>query len=289
MTIEKRQSKNHLVGTYGFGFSEWAKVFYPRGVPQRERLRYYATIFPVVEMVHTFRYPPKSADVARWCELTPEDFSITAKAPQFLTEGIARLNPTDEAAASGLAERIETFAAVLRPLGPRLGPVVLQMDPKFERDKGLPAIAALFGALLGSNGTAKPPARFAMEFRHPSWFETDETAALLRAHGVTWIWNDMVPAPGEEPKEVPPRAIADPRARAVTTDDLVYVRLSGSHEGKDTHDTDAVDRGEELQRWAELVKQFTGEKTGRRAYVLVSDHYAGKGPATARFLQSLLE
>jgi hypothetical protein len=57
---------------------------------------------------------------------------------------------------------------------------------------------------------------------------------------------------------------------------------------EDTHNTDAVDRSGELQRWADLVKTLTGERSSRTAYVLISDHYAGKGPATAQYLKSLL-
>jgi uncharacterized protein YecE (DUF72 family) len=85
-----------------------------------------------------------------------------------------------------------------------------------------------------------------------------------------------------------PRAIDHPACQKITADSFAYVRLSGSHAGKQTHYTEAVDRSDELRRWAELVKRFLQGRPDRTAHVMICDHYAGAGPDTARELQALL-
>jgi uncharacterized protein YecE (DUF72 family) len=272
-----------LVGTYGFGFAEWAKHFYPKGVPEGERLRHYATKFHAVEMNVTYHRLPTADMVARWRDLTPEDFTITAKAPRFLVDAIGRLDATNANSIDDLAARLMGFVDLMRPLGPRLGPIVLQLSPTLCYPRGLDVLRELFGRVMG---TADPTPRFAVEFRDPSWLSSGEPAALLRASGVTWVWNDMAPGPGIESPM--PRAIDDPSAAKLTADDVAYVRLSGSHTGKDSHYTKAVDRRDELQRWADLVRDFLRNRPDRTAYVMLSDHYAGTGPDTARELQTLL-
>jgi uncharacterized protein YecE (DUF72 family) len=289
MVIEGASGKA-LVGTYGFGFSEWAQHFYPKEVPERERLRCYATVFRAVEVNQTYHYPPKPAVVERWRNLTPEDFTITAKAPRFLVDAIGRIDATNDKAIDDHAARLMAFVDLMRPLGPRLGPIVLQMSSDLQYPQGLDVLRGIFARVGSAAGSAQRTpggaVQFATEFRDPSWLSGHETAALLREHGVTWVWNDMTPAPGV-PSPMP-RAIDDPNAAKITTDNLAYVRLSGSHEGKQTHYTQAVDRGEELQRWVNLVREFLRNRPDRTAYVMLSDHYAGTGPQTALELQALL-
>jgi uncharacterized protein YecE (DUF72 family) len=279
------------VGTYGFGFSEWAKRFYPKGIPERERLGYYAQVFRAVEMNVTYHRIPTADMVARWRNLTPEDFTITAKAPRFLVDAIGRLDATNAGAMDGLAQRLTAFVDVMRPLGPRLGPIVLQMAPQLIYPRGADVLRELFRRVVageegGADGASSAPRRLAVEFRHPSWLVDDAPAAQLREYGVTWVWNDMAPAPGIQSPM--PRAIDDLNAARIAADDVAYVRLSGSHADKATHYTPAVDRHEELQRWAQFVRQFLHDRPDRTAYVMLSDHYAGTGPDTARELQALL-
>src|SRR5258708_12831 len=53
---------NHLrIGTSSFTANGWRGAFYPKGLPEREYLRYYATKFNTVEVDSTFyRTPSKS-------------------------------------------------------------------------------------------------------------------------------------------------------------------------------------------------------------------------------------
>jgi uncharacterized protein YecE (DUF72 family) len=227
--------------------------------------------------------------VARWRDLTPEDFTITAKAPRFLVDAIGRLDATNTEAMDGLAQRLTAFLDVMRPLGPRLGPIVLQMAKGLAYPRGADVLHELFKRVLSDGDERRAvdaPLRLAVEFRHPSWLVGDAAAVQLREYGVIWVWNDMAPAPGVESPM--PRAIDDPNAARIAAGDVAYVRLSGSHADKATHYTPAVDRHEELERWARLIRQFLQDRPDRTAYVMLSDHYAGTGPDTARELQALL-
>jgi uncharacterized protein YecE (DUF72 family) len=269
-----------LVGTYGFAYKEWVGPFYPKGVPTEERLGYYAGVFGAVEMVHTYYGAPKAEAVARWREQTPEEFRISIKVPRWVAarvQGAAKRGETEDA---GLSEDVGRLVEVLRPLGSRLGPLVLQFDAGFNCPAGLSALRGFLGQWPNE------AAQLAVEFRHPSWFEDREAEALLAQHDVAWVWNDLEPQAANG-KRVP-RAIDDPVVLRDTSSKVIYVRLSGSHAGKQTHYTPKVDRGDELRRWAELVKRQLRAKPGRTAYVMLSDHYAGIGPDTARELQELL-
>src|SRR6266550_7022428 len=61
-------------------------VFYPRGVSSSEdRLRYYATQFPVVEVDSTYYSLPEPAIAALWAARTPDDFVFHVKAHALMT------------------------------------------------------------------------------------------------------------------------------------------------------------------------------------------------------------
>jgi uncharacterized protein YecE (DUF72 family) len=125
--------------------------------------------------------------------------------------------------------------------------------------------------------------RFAVEFRHPSWLANGEPEALVREHGIAWVWNDWEPT---EPYLAPmPRAIDDAGAGKVTADDFAYLRLTGNHDADVDERTTTIDRGADLARWAERVLQFRREREGRGVYVLLNNHYAGSSAKTVQELR----
>jgi uncharacterized protein YecE (DUF72 family) len=153
-----------LIGTSGWQYRDWRETFYPRGVRQADWLAHYAERFATVEVNNAFYRLPEAATFARWARTVPDDFMFAVKASRFLTH-IRRLRDP-EAPVHLLLERA-------RALGPRLGPVLLQLPPNFRADVDrLDATLAAFGREV----------RVAVEFRHPSWF-TDEVRALLEERG----------------------------------------------------------------------------------------------------------
>lgn len=151
------------IGTSGWQYADWRARFYPDRLAQRDWLDFYSSSFATVEANSTFYRLPREAVVARWAETTPDDFSISVKASRYLTH-ITRLRDPAESVAL-LMER-------LRPLGGKLGPILLQLPPNFRCD------ADLLEAALGA---FPPGVKVAFEPRHPSW-QTDEVDHVLERH-----------------------------------------------------------------------------------------------------------
>src|SRR5207247_8501821 len=75
------------------GISSWTEPtlikrgnFYPKGVKSaEERLKFYATQFPIVEVDSTYYFPPSERNSVLWSERTPKDFTFNIKAYALLT------------------------------------------------------------------------------------------------------------------------------------------------------------------------------------------------------------
>jgi uncharacterized protein YecE (DUF72 family) len=158
-----------LVGTSGYSYKEWKGPFYPKEVPAKGYLRYYAERLPTVEINNTFYRMPTDKLVASWADEVSDGFVFALKAPQRITH-IAKL--------AGAGATAEAFVRVAQTLGPRLGPLLFQLPPFLRKD--VPRLAAF----LAETSPEKRGLRFAFEFRHASWFD-DEVWATLRAHGAS--------------------------------------------------------------------------------------------------------
>ena len=158
-----------LAGTSGYAFKEWKGSFYPEDLKQDAWLGFYGTKFPSVEINNTFYRLPKESVLKDWASQVPEAFTFAIKASQRITH-MARLK---EDAASPL----EYLLRVTSSLGSRLGPILFQLPPNLKKD--LPRLRGFLGLLPKDR-------RFAVEFRHESWFE-DDVCAALREHDVALV------------------------------------------------------------------------------------------------------
>jgi uncharacterized protein YecE (DUF72 family) len=153
-----------LIGTSGWQYRDWKGAFYPAELPQRAWLEHYAACFATVEVNNAFYRLPEPGTFADWAARTPEDFCVAVKASRYLTH-VKRLRDP--------AEPVARFLAHARHLGPKLGPVLLQLPPTLKADL----------AALGDTLRQFPrEVRVAVELRHPSWFEAG-TRDLLEEHG----------------------------------------------------------------------------------------------------------
>jgi uncharacterized protein YecE (DUF72 family) len=151
-----------LIGTSGWQYRHWRGLFYPDGLPQRLWLEHYAERFQTVEVNATFYRLPAPGTVAAWAERTPPDMVVAVKASRYLTH-IRRLRDPEEP--------IGRLMAVARHLGPKLGPVLVQLPPGMRRDAGL---------LDAALATFPRGVRVAVEFRDGSWEHGDTWSALER-------------------------------------------------------------------------------------------------------------
>src|SRR5436190_2755538 len=227
-----------FLGTSGFSYDEWKGVFYPEEVKQKGRLAYYASQFPSVEINYSFRRLPSEKTLTEWRSQVPEGFQFTLKASQRITH-FKRLADADE--------EVGVFLERARLLGNRLGPILFQCPPNLQFDKGL---IESFLAYL------PPIARYAFEFRHPSWEEARE---LLAAQGVAWCV-----------------AETDENARsALSWEPFGYLRLRKTEYSDD-----------EVKEWAGLI--CPALEGGNDVYCYFKHEDEGMSPQMATRLETLL-
>lgn len=160
-----------LVGTSGWQYKDWRTVLYPPDRPQRLWLEEYARHFATVESNAAFYRLPEEKTFADWRERTPDGFVMAVKASRYLTH-IKRLRDPEEPVG-----RLMSRAAAL---GPRLGPVLLQLPPTLRVD------ARLLDTCLGCFPAGT---RVAVEPRHASWW-TAEIRTVLERRGAALCWAD---------------------------------------------------------------------------------------------------
>lgn len=158
------------VGTSGWQYRHWKLTFYPREVRQRDWLRYFAERFQTVELNNSFYHLPEASSFEHWRQETPDDFVLAAKMSRYLTH-LKRLKDPEEP--------VGRFMERAGRLGPKLGPVLVQLPPRMKAD------AERLRAALDAFPKG---VRVAVEFRDDSWFDDsirqvleDRCAALCLA------------------------------------------------------------------------------------------------------------
>jgi uncharacterized protein YecE (DUF72 family) len=177
-----------VIGTSGWQYRDWRGVLYPAGVPQARWLECYAQTFPTVENNGTFYRLPGPQAFADWRNRTPDGFTMAVKASRYLTH-IRRLRDP--------AEPVARLLGAAAYLGPRLGPVLVQLPPNMTVDP-----AALDGVLTEFARFKPPrdapgvrrPIRVAVEFRHESWW-TEQIKDILARHDAALSWADRTEQP----------------------------------------------------------------------------------------------
>lgn len=214
--------------------------FYPKGCNSAEqRLRYYTSRFPMVEVDSSFYAMPSARNAALWTERTPDDFCFNLKAFRIFTRHRTPLRALPPKLQQALQERMPDRRSVVygdlaaderealwarfedgvRPLheAGKLTAVHFQFPPSFQ-----PGEAAF--AHIGECAARLRGYRIAAEFRHQTWFDDahrDTTLAFERAQGLAHV---VVDAPQGVRNSVP--QVWDVAAPA-----LVVVRLHGRNAG----------------------------------------------------------
>jgi uncharacterized protein YecE (DUF72 family) len=213
------------IGTSGWLYPPWRKVFYPDGLPHRRELEYLSHKLNSVEINGTFYSLQRPSSFRSWYAATPADFTFAVKGPRFVTH-MKKLAGVETPLAN-------FFASGVLALRDKLGPLLWQLPPNlgFDADR----LAAFFALLPRSTQEAAwlsrrhdermtdraitstdvdLPMRHALEVRHRS-FVTPTFTDLLREHAIALVIADT--------------AGRWPLIREVTTD-LVYLRLHGDVE-----------------------------------------------------------
>ncbi len=222
----KRQKGKLYIGTSGWVYSHWQRIFYPEDLPSKDKLKYFSKHFQTVEINYSFYHLPKPSTYQNWYSQTPKDFLFAVKASRFITH-IKRLH--------GIRQSTKKFLENAKHLKKKLGPILFQLPPSFkENSRRLARLAKLLPLKY----------RYAFEFRHQSWF-TPRVYAILEKNN----WALVIADSPRYPKNI------------VSTADFVYLRFHGSKRLFGSKYTN-----KELKDWAKIIKKFMEQRKDVYAY-----------------------
>jgi uncharacterized protein YecE (DUF72 family) len=279
-----------------------AGVFYPEGADSaEERLAYYATQFPIVEVDSTYYALPARRMGELWLERTPPDFTFDIKAhalmtgqpsePKRLPKDLREQLPGElldekRVYARDLPKEIEDeiwlrFLDGIEPLrsSGKLGAVFLQYPRWF-----FPTSESREQILAARDRLGDTP--FAVELRHASWFNEknrQRTIDFFERERITFV---MVDAPPGTKSSVPPVTL-------VSSERLAVVRFHGRRtETWEAAGIPVVERFRylydegELSEWVPRIRE-AAERVPE-IHVLMNNCYANYGTTNAREIADLL-
>ncbi len=278
-------------------------VFYPPGADSAEqRLRYYASLFPVVEVDATYYALPTRQMGELWLERTPPEFTFDIKAHALMTGQPSEVKRLPRELREALPMELQGKARIYGKDLPRelldaiwgafrdgilplhsagkLGAVFLQYPRWFfpsneSRDAIVEAKERLGDIAL------------AVEFRNASWLNeknAERTIDFLEKHEIPFV---MVDAPQGMRSSLPP-------VTAVTSPDLAIVRFHGRRtETWEAKGIPVVERfrylysRDELGEWVPRIREAAEQV--KDVHVLMNNCYANYGTTNAREIADMLE
>ncbi|MFW6150147.1 MAG: DUF72 domain-containing protein [Chloroflexota bacterium] len=298
-----------MAGRILVGITSWTEPtliesqrFYPPDVRSAEdRLRYYASQFPITEVDSTYYALPSEQNSRLWVERTGEDFVFDVKAFRLLTQHPTPHKSLPKDIRSGLSrEQQERRSLYLRDLPP---PATDEVWSRFESALLPLDSAGKLGVVLFQFPSwffpgrqqqdyiiectqRLPQYRVAVEFRHHYWLtekHRDRTMELLKQHGITYV---CVDEPQGFKSSVPPLV--------ESTTQIGVVRFHGRNkESWQKSGISAAERfnylysEEELQEWGPYVKRLA-EKT-REVHVLFNNCHQDKAVINARQARTMFD
>lgn len=279
-------------------------VFYPDAAETaEERLAYYASRFPLVEVDATYYALPSARTAELWVARTPPDFTFDVKAHALMTgqptetrrlpRELRAALPDDLAAkpriyARDLPDDLRAqvwtwFIEGLEPLraAGQLGSILLQY-PRwfFTSSENRDTIEEAIGRLREAGLTGS------VEFRSASWFNEKNIERTLRFLGDRRIPLVIVDGPQGFKSSVPPIVAAPSPELAIVR---FHGRRAATWEAKGVQTVERFrylyDR-EELADWAPRVREIASQ--AKDTHVLFNNCYSNYGATNALELAQLL-
>lgn len=182
------------IGTSGYQYRHWQGLFYPRDLPRRQWFDYYTRHFDTVEINNTFYRLPDGPIFGQWHNQAPGGFLYALKFSRYGSHLKHLKDP---------GQSIGRFLTAARLLGRHLGPILVQLPPRWRAD---PQRLDEFLA------RAPKGQRWAVEFRDADWLR-DEVFDILSRHGAALCIHDLIS-----------------RHPRVLTTDWTYLRFHGEHD-----------------------------------------------------------
>ncbi len=162
--------KRIYIGTSGWLYDHWKAVFYPSGLPKDRWFEHYRQFFNTVELNVTYYRLPPEKTFESWKRKAPEGFIYSVKGWGLITHRKKLRN---------VEENLKLFLERVKILEENLGVVFFQTPPVMGKDLHR---LENFLKLLNRYREFK----FAIEFRHSSWFEED-VKELLSRYGIGFV------------------------------------------------------------------------------------------------------
>lgn len=265
------------IGLTGWGDHD---RLYGGRTPAREKLKEYASFFPVVEVDTAFYaiQPVKNAE--RWVKDTPDSFKFIVKAYQGMTGHLRGENPFDDQ-----QEMFAAFCDSLRPYKEdgKLAMVLFQFPPWFDCKRNNVDYLRWCRAKMGDTPCA-------LEFRNRSWFTDDlkpKTLQFMKEE--KWI-HSICDEPQAGNGSVP-------TVLETTSDENVLVRLHGRNivgwnqktAGDNWREVRYLYRynKEELAEWATNLQHLA--KQTKNVYALFNNNSGGDAADNAFQMLELLD
>lgn len=183
---------------------KWAGPLFPSATPARDYLAAYSRRLSTVEGNSSFYAMPSLDMISRWRAETPPTFRFCCKFPRAISHD-RPLRIADPETAAATAAWIDR----LRALGDRAGPSFLQLPPTFAPNQ-LPHLRDYLAALPRG-----PHLRYAVEVRHPAWFQPGPERALstlLQEQNMARVLFDVRPLRAADPDTLLAATDNDPQA-----------------------------------------------------------------------------
>jgi uncharacterized protein YecE (DUF72 family) len=216
--------------------ADWRGSLFPAHVQSAELLAHYAQCFNAVEGNSSFYALPSARHIAQWRAATSDDFRFCFKFPRRISHELQLRHAAPET---------QEFLQRIAPLGARLGPIMLQLGPKFS--------PAYLPDLQRYLDTLSAEFHYAVEVRHPEFFLSADAEAALdellverhinRCHFDAQALH-RAPAYDVSTKQAQARK-PNPARRAQRTASAPILRLIGPNDGADMQ--------AELRFWAMTV------------------------------------
>lgn len=162
-----------------WSFKGWVGNFYPKGTKPADFLREYARRLTAIEGNTTFYAVPAPEKLGQWAAQTPETFRFCPKLPRTVSHSGKLAEHIDEAL---------QFVEVMSQLGTRLGPMFLQLPPRYSPE--------LFEDLRVFIEAWPSRVHLGVEVRHLDWFEApyhETLNNLLSDHNMARVVIDTRP------------------------------------------------------------------------------------------------
>ncbi len=241
-----------FIGCSGWSYEkDWVGTFY---ASKKGMLSQYQEIFDITEINSTFYKYPDENMINYLANKTKPGFIMTAKFPRIITHD-KRLGKV-----ARVEEDVREFLRIMRPLNEsrKLKALLIQLPPYDVEHLG---DLETFLSMLSDEF------RYAVEFRHKSWF-TKENFDILEKYNVAFTVTDS--------------PLLNQPVVWITTD-FSYVRWHGH--GKDIW-YDYLYKYSELLDWAPIITEIAKETNS--VYAFFNNHFRGNAPLNALEMLDIL-